>query len=229
MLVEWGGDSWAATDNFMTGRTNGVATYRNTDFFGMVEGLDFALQYQGKNHDDDYAKANGDGYSMSVDYNVDGFGFVAVYGKSDRTDKQSIDGYGSNAEVWSLAAKYDANSVYAAAMYGETRNMTRTGTDRGFANKTQNVEAVVQYQFDFGLRPSLGYVYSQGKDLGARNGHDGVNADRVNYVELGTWYYFNKNMNVYTAYKFNLLDKEDGAITGNAIDDQFAMGIVYQF
>lgn len=85
----------------MTGRTNGVATYRNTDFFGMVEGLNFALQYQGKNHDDDYAKANGDGYSMSVDYNVDGFGFVAVYGKSDRTDKQSIDGYGSNAEVWS--------------------------------------------------------------------------------------------------------------------------------
>jgi outer membrane pore protein F len=51
----------------------------------------------------------------------------------------------------------------------------------------------------------------------------------VNYVELGTWYYFNKNMNVYTAYKFNLLDKEDGAITGNAVDDQFAMGIVYQF
>ena len=102
--------------------------------------------------------------------------------------------------------------------------MTRTGTAQGFANKTQNVEAVVQYQFDFGLRPSLGYVYSQGKDLAG-----GVNADRVNYVELGTWYYFNKNMNVYTAYKFNLLDKEDGAITGNAIDDQFAMGIVYQF
>lgn len=64
--AEWGGDSWPVTDNFMTGRTNGVATYRNTDFFGMVEGL-ISLQYQGKNHDDDYAKANGDGYSMSVD------------------------------------------------------------------------------------------------------------------------------------------------------------------
>ncbi len=25
-------------------------------------------------------------------------------------------------------------------------------------NETQNFEAVVQYQFDFGLRPSLGYV-----------------------------------------------------------------------
>ena len=110
----------------------------------MVEGLNFALQYQGKNDDHAATKANGDGYSMSVDYNVDGFGVVAVYGKSDRADKQSIDGYGSNAEVWSLAAKYDANSIYAAAMYGETRNMTRTGTDQGFANKTQNVEAVVR-------------------------------------------------------------------------------------
>lgn len=29
----------------MTGRTTGVATYRNTDFFGLVEGLNFALQY----------------------------------------------------------------------------------------------------------------------------------------------------------------------------------------
>ncbi|MGQ7169157.1 porin, partial [Escherichia sp. R-CC3] len=54
-------------------------------------------------------------------------------------------------------------------------------------------------------------------------------ADRVNYIEVGTWYYFNKNMNVYTAYKFNLLDKDDAAITDAATDDQFAVGIVYQF
>ena len=37
----------------------------------------------------------------------------------------------------------------------------------GFANKTQNFEAVAQYQFDFGLRPSLGYVLSKGKDIEA--------------------------------------------------------------
>ncbi len=37
------------TDNFMAGRANGVATYRNSDFFGLVEGLNFALQYQGNN------------------------------------------------------------------------------------------------------------------------------------------------------------------------------------
>lgn len=32
----------------MTGRTTGVATYRNNDFFGLVDGLNFAAQYQGK-------------------------------------------------------------------------------------------------------------------------------------------------------------------------------------
>ncbi|MCU6670115.1 porin [Enterobacteriaceae bacterium H4N4] len=229
MFVEWGADSWVTTDNFMTGRTTGVATYRNSDFFGEVEGLDFALQYQGKNHDDQVKKANGDGYSTSLSYTFDGFSVVGVYGKSDRTDMQSADGYGDTAEIWSLAAKYDANDIYAAVLYGESRNMTWTGNTIGFANKTQNVEAVVQYQFDFGLRPSLGYVYSKGKDLGAKNGVGGVDADRVNYIEAGAWYYFNKNMNVYSAYKFNLLDDEDAAITGSDTDDQFVMGIVYQF
>lgn len=33
----------------MLGRTNGVATYRNTDFFSLVDYLNFALQYQGNN------------------------------------------------------------------------------------------------------------------------------------------------------------------------------------
>ena len=43
MLAEWGGDSYAGADNFMNGRTNGVATYRNNDFFGQVDGLNFCF------------------------------------------------------------------------------------------------------------------------------------------------------------------------------------------
>lgn len=228
MLVEWGGDGWNYTDNFMTGRTNGVATYRNTDFFGMVDGLNFALQYQGKNNDTTAKKSNGDGFGFSVNYNIDGFGFVGAYSNSDRTDEQAADKRGETAEVWNLAAKYDANNLYASVMYGESRNMTplEKTTFGSFANHTQNIEAVVQYQFDFGLRPSLGYVYAKGKDLGAK---EDTNADIMNYVELGTWYYFNKNFNVYTAYKFNLMDDEDAAVSGAATDDQFAVGITYQF
>ncbi|VTR54128.1 Porin OmpN [Serratia fonticola] len=33
MLPEFGDDTYIKTDNFMTGRANGVATYRNNDFF----------------------------------------------------------------------------------------------------------------------------------------------------------------------------------------------------
>ena len=41
-------------------------------------------------------------------------------------------------------------------MYSETRKMTPISG--GFANKAQNFEAVAQYQFDFGLRPSVAYL-----------------------------------------------------------------------
>ena len=162
-------------------------------------------------------------FGFSVNYNFDGFGFVGAYSNSDRTDEQAADRRGEKAEVWSLATKYDANSLYASVMYGESHNMTHMELG-GFANKTQNIEAVVQYQFDFGLRPSLGYVYAKAKDLNGKR-----DADIINYVELGTWYYFNKNFNVYTAYKFNLVDDEDSYITGASTDDQFAVGITYQF
>jgi len=239
MLVKWGADAWAASDNFMAKRSNGLATWRNTDFFGAVEGLDFTVQYQGKNekgkggNDKDVAKRamkdNGEGYSTAVTYATDGFKFAATYANSDRTDKQSLDNQGKKAELWAVGAKYDANNVYVAVTYGESHNLTRENDSR-FANKTQNIEAVVQYQFDSGLRPSLGYVYSKGKDLQALGSFAGGDAVRVNYIEAGTWYYFNKNMNVYAAYKFNLLRETDYVVsTALNAGDQFAVGVVYQF
>ena len=223
VLPEFGGDTWTQTDVFMTGRTTGVATYRNTDFFGMVEGLNFALQYQGKNEGTGNYKANGDGHGLSATYTIDGFSFAGAYANSDRTDWQSGDGKGERAEVWALSTKYDANNVYAAVMYGESHNMN--SDDGDVVNKTQNFEAVLQYQFDFGLRPSIGYSYSKALDVAGYK-----DSDRLNYIEIGTWYYFNKNMNVYTAYQINLLDKSDYVLAhGLNTDDQLAVGIVYQF
>lgn len=190
MLPVFGGDSYTWTDNFMVGRANGVATYRNADFFGLVEGLNFALQYQGanegqdatedqegtKNGHDDVRFQNGDGFGMSTSYDfsgdLSGLTLGAAYSSSDRTNEQEAKGIqdsarfagGKTAEVWTVGAKYDANSVYLAMMYAQTRNMTPYG-DTGIADETQNFEAVAQYQFDFGLRPSLAWVYSKGKDM----------------------------------------------------------------
>ncbi|KJT42071.1 outer membrane phosphoporin protein E, partial [Salmonella enterica subsp. enterica serovar Heidelberg str. 607310-1] len=47
-------------------------------------------------------------------------------------------GTGDKAEAWATGVKYDANDIYIATFYSETRNMTPVSG--GFANKTQNFE-----------------------------------------------------------------------------------------
>lgn len=234
MFPEFGGDSTGKTDNFMTKRSSGLATYRNTDFFGAVDGLDLTLQYQGKN-DRAYDTANGDGFGTSVAYDFGGsdFAISAAYTNSDRTNVQqakSLANGGKNAESWGTGLKYDANNIYLATVYTETRNMTPikglVAADQGFASKAQNFEAVAQYQFDFGLRPSLGYVQMKGKDLGNGIG----NQDLMKYVDVGATYYFNKNMSTFVDYKINLVDESDVTKRlGIMTDDVVAVGMTYQF
>ncbi len=260
MLPEFGGDTYTQTDVYMLGRTNGVATYRNKGFFGQVDGLNFALQYQGNNEGSSVgqegsgnsenrklAKENGDGFGMSTSYDFDfGLSLGAAYSSSDRTNNQVAEGRndrsytskyagGETADAWTVGAKYDANNVYLAAMYAETRNMTAYGDDKGgIANKTQNFEVVAQYQFDFGLRPSVAFLQSKGVDLGGWDHHSNgtpryTDKDLVKYVEVGMTYYFNKNMSTYVDYKINLLDEDDSFYESNGIatDDIVAVGLVY--
>ena len=93
------------------------------------------------------------------------------------------------------------------------------------ANKAQNFEVVAQYQFDFGLRPSIAYLKSKGKDIGSYG-----DQDLVEYVDVGASYYFNKNMSTYVDYKINLVD--DSQFTKDAkvaTDNIVAVGLTYQF
>ena len=248
MLPEFGGDSYTKSDNFMTGRANGVATYRNNDFFGLVDGLNFALQYQGKNEnpgsgegtnngDRSIRNANGDGFGMSTSYDLGmGVSASAAYATSDRTNDQINDSSagGDKADAWTVGLKYDANNIYLASMYSETRNMTPYGNSNGVADKTQNYEVTAQYQFDFGLRPEISYLQSKGKDLTVTNNDahfTGGDKDLVKYMSLGATYYFNKNMSTYVDYKINLLDGNDSFYADNGIntDNVVALGLVYQF
>ena len=66
-------------------------------------------------------------------------------------------------------------------MYGETRNMTVLTND--VANKTKTLKLLLQYQFDFGLRPSIGYSYSKRQRTLA--GWTKI-LIVVNYIEIGT-------------------------------------------
>ncbi|EKM0375635.1 porin OmpC [Cronobacter turicensis] len=253
VLPEFGGDTYGA-DNFLQSRGNGIATYRNTDFFGLVDGLNFALQYQGKNgsvsgENDSTGgrsllKQNGDGYGMSLTYDLgQGFSVGGAMATSKRTADQNASnaalyGEGDHAEVYSGGLKYDANNIYLAAQYSQTYNATRFGTSNGdrsaiygFADKAQNFEVVAQYQFDFGLRPSVAYLQSRGKDIANKTtGESFGDQDLLKYVDVGATYYFNKNMSTFVDYKINLLD--DNKFTrqaGIGTDDVVAVGLVYQF
>lgn len=227
MLPEFGGDT-AYSDNFFVGRVGGVATYRNSNFFGLVDSLNFGVQYLGKNERDSANRSNGDGWGASLSYEFEGFGIVGAYGAADRTNAQEAAFYGNGekAEQWATGLKYDANNIYLAANYGETRNATRftngLTNNSGFANKTQDILLVAQYQFDFGLRPSIAYTKSKAKNV------EGVGSeDLVNYVEVGATYYFNKNMSTYVDYIINQIDSDNKLGVGS--DDTVAVGIVYQF
>ncbi|MEJ5066516.1 porin OmpC [Enterobacter sp. MYb186] len=248
VLPEFGGDTYGA-DNFLQSRGNGVATYRNQDFFGLVDGLNFALQYQGKNGSvsgenttgRSTLQQNGDGFGGSLTYDLgEGFSVGAAAASSKRTADQNafgVYGEGDRADVYSGGLKYDANNLYLAAQYSQTYNATRFGDSKssrsnaiyGFANKAQNFEVVAQYQFDFGLRPSVAYLQSKGKDVSNGNTNFG-DQDLLKYVDVGATYYFNKNMSTYVDYKINLLD--DNSFTdraGISTDDIVALGLVYQF
>lgn len=265
VLPEFGGDDTYGSDNFMQSRANGVATYRNTDFFGLVDGLNFALQYQGKNgsvsgegataNGRQALKQNGDGFGGSITYDIGaGFSVGGAISSSKRTTDQNnssfaikndagvqtgtseIYGSGDRAETYSGGVKYDANNIYLAAQYTQTYNATRFGGSPnagvyGYADKAQNFEVVAQYQFDFGLRPSIAYLQSKGKNIdnGVAGGNYG-DQDLLKYVDVGATYYFNKNMSTYVDYKINLLDKNDfTTAAGISTDNIVALGMVYQF
>lgn len=224
VLPEFGGDS-TYTDN-LTQRVTGVATYRNSNFFGLVDGLSFGLQYQGKNEGSRAInKQNGDGWGTSLAYESEiGIGATASYGSYDRTNLQQQGGEGSRAEAWATGLKYDANNVYLAATYGQYRNLTYVGAaNTAYADKTKVFEAVAQYTFDFGLTPSLAYVSSKAKD-----DSNGNNAYVTKYVSVAATYAFNKNISTYVEYDINLIDSDKDTYSAGT-DDTVAVGLVYQF
>ncbi|MBP2198695.1 porin OmpC [Pantoea cypripedii] len=237
------------SDQFLFHRGNGLATYRNDNFFGLVDGLHFALQYQGKNDGGgepgvrDVLRQNGDTFGMSASYDIGaGFSIAGAFMSGDRTNEQNsltsgIMGHGSKAEAYTGAIKYDANNVYLAVMYARAYNASRFGSASsddsayGYANQSDLFEAYAGYTFDFGLVPFIGYNQTRGKHLGASaDGNTYGNQDLVKFVDIGATYNFNKNMNAYVDYQINLMDSSEfSQSAGISTSDVVAVGMVYQF
>ncbi|MHC8470433.1 porin [Plesiomonas shigelloides] len=263
MLPEWGEDTQGympeATNNysgsaptlFGNGRSDGVLQYRNS-----WDGFNLALQllapndsYDGDSSNHSYSRLieNGTGYGIAMTYDA-GMGVTlgATYNNAKKSDwqKQNL-ANDKNAQLWSVGAKYDANNIYAAINYTQTKNQMAysmqpiTGNigdsvnginnsinENAFASTSQAVFAVAQYNFDNGLTPSIGYAQGW---LRHPNGYVG-NQDYSKYVDLALTYNFNANMNAYVDYKINLLDNNEYT-ANNALytNNVAAVGLQYTF
>ncbi|MGL5605799.1 MAG: porin, partial [Plesiomonas sp.] len=213
VLPEWGEDTQGympeATNNysgsaptlFGNGRSDGVLQYRNN-----WDNFNLALQllapndsYDGDSSNHNYSRMveNGTGYGIAMSYDLDmGVTLGATYNNARKSDwqKENI-ANDKNAQLWSLGAKYDANNVYAAINYTQTKNQmaysmsplgganigdtTNSINDNAFASTSQAVFAVAQYNFDNGLTPSIGYAQGW---LRHPNGYVG-NQDYSKYVD----------------------------------------------
>lgn len=242
VVPAFGGDIFIS-DNFLSGRGSNIITYRNHDLFGCVEGLDFAVQYQGKNDVNAVVgrtlkTANGEGYGLSASYSIDNVAAAIAYVNGKRTvEQRNVDGntrQNDSAEAYYCGLKYDGYGMYLAAMYGETYNMMPFGnfddtlnpdSIYGFVNKSRNVEVVAQYSFDFGLRPSVSYLHVKASDLDNSYG---------NYlkkcVTVGASYMYNKNISTTIDYRINLLNKNDFTNAAQIDTNNIvALGVVYLF
>lgn len=242
-LPEFGGDAFGV-DDYMSQRASNLATYRNKGFFGLVDGLDVALQYQGVNTPGekdskgraDHA-ANGSGYGMSIEYDLGrGFKAAGAFSSSGRSDGQKKMEYGSGdgrVNAYSGALKYSDKNLYLAMMYTQSYNLAQFGDFKksesgkisGFAHKAQTLEMVAQYLFDFSLTPSLAYIQTMATDI-EKYGRQ----DLRKYIDIGATYNFNKNMAAHIDYKINLLS--GNTFTDRAQikrDNTAAVGLTYQF
>ncbi|GKW22800.1 phosphoporin PhoE [Pectobacterium carotovorum subsp. carotovorum] len=235
VLPENGGDS-SITDT-LTGRIGNAATFNTTNFFGLVDGLGFGLQYVAKDDEKNSAgvsvdrldRQHGDAWATSLSYDTDfGVGVVASYGAYDRTQTQqattTAGAKGDRADVWSTGLKYDANNVYVAATYGQARNFFLTNNS-GIADESKIFEVVAQYNFDFGLTPTIAYVSRKDKVNTAVD----VSGYSVRYASIGGTYAFNKNFSTYVEYDINLLNKDQDKTFAQDNGDIVNVGVIYQF
>ena len=253
VLPEFGGDA-ANNDLYaLSTRTKAVATYRNSDLFGLVDGLRFAVQYADngdnsstqnfgsyKNH---YNGDSAEAWGSAIDYDIldTGITIGAGYAKT---------GGHKDARAWTTGIKYDANNVYLAALYIEGKQ--HYGWDNATTNrnaddlKTKGLELVAQYGIDLDVgrvTPSIAFIQHKVKDASRFTGDSGLKGDDyAKYVDLGVTYDFNKNFSAIVDYKINLLDKDDigarRALYGQSFNvaqnkattkDTVALGLIYQF
>lgn len=234
-------------DHYMIGRNSSLLTYRNNNFFGLMDNVSFSLQYQNisKNQTDN-KKQNSAIWGASVQYKTDmgltaiGSFFSAPKIHSNDENQQNNNKNMTAVGAYGLGFKYDTNDIYIAAFYGEARNLTSyddvnqknndQNNEKKYINKTQNIEAIAEYDFHSGFYSSLSYLDSKEQNINLTEDPNKKNIEFEKQINISTRYEFNKNISTYMNYKINLL-KNDNMQNNQNInsDNTIGAGIVYQF
>jgi Outer membrane protein (porin) len=216
VLPEFGGN---ASDNdlyVLSARTNAVATYRNSGFYGLVDGLDFAVQYGDNKADSNLSGADKEAFGLNAQYAILDTG-LSIGGGYATTTKAGDD---ERYKTYMAGVKYEAYNLYLGALYSHTKHDDA---------KVKGFELVAQYGFDFEvgrLTPSVAYIQHKGNDSYKKAGSDYF----AKYVEVGVQYDFNKNLTAVVDYKINLLDDDkDFGYAKADTKNTLALGLIYQF
>ncbi|QJC28247.1 porin [Enterobacteriaceae endosymbiont of Plateumaris braccata] len=245
-------------DNFMFGRANNLITYRNKNFFGLVNGLNVALQYQGNNDFSKKIEQNGEGWGSSIEYNL-GFGIniIGSYFSSYRTpsihnkslfhkffldkdeknkkikiepDDKKISN--DNANAYALGIKYNKENIYLSTVFSETNHSMKYIANNNIllANQTKSLEILGQYTFNDNVKASISYLQSQGYNIPAGIDYPAGRIDLAKYLTIGTTYSLGKNFLAYVGYKINFLNLTDYVVsTYIPHDDMVGCGLTYHF
>lgn len=220
-------------NDYIVGENRNLFTYRSNNCFGLINGVDISLQYQGKNIEDNKSinpnssKNDGDGFGISIRYKICpdisiGTSFNKLNQKNNIVYSKSGNSRdiisGGNATAWNIGIKYENNNIYLAGIYARSNNMNdKQMNTSDFANNqnliriaktNENIELVGQYMFDeFGIRPSISYVQTKGINL--------IDLDYSKeqilekHISFGAFYYFNDHLTAAINYKINLINRNE--------------------
>ncbi|WP_115956060.1 porin [Candidatus Purcelliella pentastirinorum] len=217
-------------DNYLTGRSTSLLTYRNKDLFGYLKGVNFAIQYAGKNlYDRLEEEKNCNGWGGSLEYKSDiGLSTIGSWFRINRTDIQKEDNNGNKATAYVLGLKYDKNNIYVGAMYGNTRNLHRL-YNTSHSKQTKNIELIAQYKFN-NIYPSISFLQRKTNNYNAIEfSNNNLIIDK--YINLGAIYDINKNISAYADYRINLIKDNNtfDSLYKDSTYNIFAIGMSYKF
>ncbi|QJC33356.1 porin [Enterobacteriaceae endosymbiont of Donacia clavipes] len=239
-------------DCFMFGRNNNLLTYRNRNFFGLIKGLDLALQYKNsdQNYDDDdnknYLENTRKGWGTSISYKIGNtgvsisgayFNFLNIINQDteifSNTDK-NFNNKNKNINAYSIGAKYEKNNIYLAAVLSSSYNGLKYMNDNNenlFADKIKNLEIIGQYKFDDNLSTTISYTQSQGYNIPPGIHYYGGDIDLSKYILINTIYKFSKNLSAYVGYRISLISNSNEYIKRSKIfnGNLLGIGITYNF